>query len=143
LAVQPRPFQAHLGQLVGHPLSVTGGFIEGDLALMTYQLNDRIFRSLSPSLMLRSFLVQALIERGVRYLAFVGGCAGLLYHQCTAAPAAEVLIVRRTFIARAKYLACTMIADPKSRITRLAPQFLALLCAVGNPLIALLDPISS
>ena len=121
LAAQPRPFQAHLSQLVDHPFSVTGGFIEGDLALMIYQINNRIFRSLSPSLMLRSFLVQALIERGVRYLAFVGGCVGPLYYQCTDVPAAEALIMRRTSVARAKHLACRVIANPKDRLRRLIP----------------------
>jgi hypothetical protein len=132
VAAQPRPFQADLSQLLDRPFSVTGGFIEGDLALMAYQINDRIFRDLSPSLLLRSFLVQALIERGVRYLAFVGGCAGLLYHQCSPVAAAESLIVRRTFLARTKRLACRLITDPKNRITRLAPQFFAFLCLAGN-----------
>jgi hypothetical protein len=124
LATQPQPFQAHLSQLVDHPLSVTGGFIEGDLALMTYQINDRIFRNLSLSLMLRSFLVQALIARGVRHLAFVGGCASPLYHHCATVPAAEVLIVHQKLIARAKHRVCRMIADPRSRIRRLAPQLI-------------------
>lgn len=139
LETKPRPFQAHLRQLADdYPFSITGGFIEGDLALMTYQINIRSSNRLSPSLMLRSFLVQALIERGVRHLAFVGGCGGLLYHQCTVVPAAEVLVARRTFIARTKLWACSIIADPKSRITRLTPQFIALLCAAGMPLKALL-----
>jgi hypothetical protein len=144
LASQAQPFQAYLTRLGDdHPFSITGGFIEGDLALMTYQINIRSSRTLSPSLMLRSFLVQALIERGVRNLAFVGGCAGLLYHQCTAVPAGEVLLVRRTFIGRTKHLACSMIADSKNRITRLTPQLFAVLCAVGNPLKELIDPICS
>jgi hypothetical protein len=122
LAAQPRPFQANLSQLVDHPFSVTGGFIEGDLALMIYQINNRIFRGLSPSLMLRSFLVQALIERGVRHLAFVGGCVGPLYHQCTDVPAAEALIMRRTPVARAKHLACRVITNPRDRLRRLMPS---------------------
>jgi hypothetical protein len=138
LAAQPRPFQAHLSQLADHPFSIAGGFIEGDLALMNYQINNRIFRNLSPSLMLRSFLVQALIERGVRYLAFVGGCAGPLYHQCTVVPAAEVLMMRRTSVARAKHFACRMIGNPKDRFRRLTPQFITVLCAVGYPLMAFL-----
>lgn len=143
LTAQPRPFQASLRQSVDHPFSVTGGFIEGDLALMAYQLNDRIFGNLSPSLMLRSFLVEALIARGVRYLAFVGGCAGLLYHQCAAVPAAETLIVRRTFLARTKCLACRLITDPRNRIIRLTPQFFSVLYVAGNLITASLDPIFS
>jgi hypothetical protein len=143
LAAQPRPFQAHLGKSSDKPFSITGGFIEGDLALMTYQLNDRVFRDLSPSLMMRSYLVEELIERGVRYLAFVGGCAGLLYHQCMVAPTTEVLLVRRTFLARTKYLASRMLADPKHRIVRLSPQFFTFLCVAGNSLSMMLDPISA
>lgn len=127
LEAQPRPFQAQLSQSIGHPFSVAGGFIEGDLALMIYQLNNRTFRNLSPSLMLRSFLVQALIERDVRYLAFVGGCEGLLYYQCPAVPAAEALIMRRTSVARAKHFAYRMIANPKDRLRRLTPQFIPVL----------------
>jgi hypothetical protein len=105
---------------------------------MIYQINNKMFRGLSPSLMLRSFLVQASIERGVRYLAFVGGCVGPPYYQCTGVPAAEALIMRRTSVARAKYLACRMIANPKDRLRRLTPQFIAVLCAVGYPSTAFL-----
>lgn len=138
LATKPRPFQAYLSRSADDcPFSVTGGFIDGDLALMTYQINLRRSRNLSPSLMLRSFLVQALIERGVRSLAFVGGCSGLLLHQCEVVPGAEILLVRRRLIARVKHRVCTMIAEPMSRIARLAPRYIALLCATWDLLRAL------
>lgn len=119
LKTQARPFQASLCHSDAQPFSVAGGFIEGDMALMIYQINDRAFYILNPSLTLRSFLVQELIEQGVRHLAFVGGCSGVLYHQCSAVPAVELLIVRRKLIARVKNLACALIADRETRIARL------------------------
>jgi hypothetical protein len=125
LKAQPCPFQASLSQSRGNPFSVTGGFIRGDMALMNYQINDRAFYTLSPSLMLRSFLVEELIKHGVRYLAFVGGCGGLLFHQCTPEIVSETLqlLVRRKFVARAKH-AYLRIARPMSRFARLVPQFI-------------------
>lgn len=125
LKTQPCPFQASLSQSHGNPFSITGGFIRGDMALMTYQINDRAFYTLSPSLVLRSFLVQELIKHGIRYLAFVGGCGGLLFHQCKAEIVSETqqLLVRRKFVARAKH-AYLRIARPMSRFAHLVPQFI-------------------
>lgn len=126
VTLQPRQFHASLSRPGGHPFSVGGGFIEGDLAIMTYQINDRNYRALAPSLMLRSFLVEYFIDSGVRHLAFVGGCSGLLRYQCTPVPAIELLFVRRTVAARVKHRARVIRADLKRRMARQKARFIGL-----------------
>jgi hypothetical protein len=121
VATRPRPYQASLTHHNGRLISVAGGFIEGDLALIAYQLNHRADRDASPSLMLRSFLVQRLIDEGVRSLAFIGSCAGLLLHYCQPVPAAELLIVGNTRAARIKHRAL-LLAQPRSRIAQLSAE---------------------
>jgi len=120
-------FEASLTHPTGKPFSVAGGFIEGDLALMVYQINDRAYRTLNPSLMLRGFLIEHLIERGARHLAFVGGCAGVLNHQCVTVPVAELLLVRKTISAQIRHRVGAMLADTTSRLVRLAPRFIGIL----------------
>jgi hypothetical protein len=117
VASQARPFHAMLSHADGRPMSIAGGFIEGDLALTAYQLNHRVDRDAWPSLMLRAFLIQRLIGDGVRYLAFIGNCAGLLLHSCEQVPAAELLMIRNTRSARLKYLLCGLL-QPGSRIAK-------------------------
>lgn len=122
ISEQPRRFHAELRDADGRLINLGGGFIEGALALMLYQYNHRAYRSLNPSLMLRSYIIERLHEQAVRNLAFVGRCSGLLTHVCERVPAAEMLIARKSSYARLAMLACR-IAEPKSRIARvLAPQ---------------------
>jgi len=122
VARRPRQFHASLCQSGGKPISIAAGFVEDDLALMIYQVNDRAYRALNPSLMLRTFLVEHLIELGIRHLAFVGGCAGVLLHQCTIVPMEELLLVCKTITGRIKYLSGATLADPTNRIARLTPR---------------------
>lgn len=126
VAAQARPYQAALVHPDGHLISLAGGFIEGDLALIAYQLNHRAERDTSPSLMLRSFLVQRLIAEGVHALAFIGSCAGLLLRYCEPVPAAELLIIRNRRSARLRHSAC-LLAQPKSRVARLSAELEAAL----------------
>ena len=118
VAAQARPFHTMLTHPDGHAMSACGGFIEGDLGLVAYQLAHRADRDSSPGVTLRAFLIRALIEQGVRYLAFVGNGAGLLTHSCEAVTAAELLMMRNTRSARLKYWACSML-QPHSRIAQI------------------------
>jgi Acetyltransferase (GNAT) domain len=120
---QAQPFQLSLITDGGAPFSTAGGFIEGNFAFLIYQANDHRYRQLNPSLMLRSFLIELLIERGVKHLAFVGGCAGVLLHQCEVVKTAELLLVRKTIFAGIKHFAAASLSDETSRIGRLSPQF--------------------
>jgi hypothetical protein len=126
VSTHPKQFHTYLNRPGERPFSISGGFIEGDIAFMTYQLNDRSYRGLTPSLMLRSFLTEYFIDVGVRYIAFVGGCSGLLLYQCTLVPAVKLLFVRRTVAARGKHLAMVMRADLKRRIARQSSRFIEL-----------------
>jgi hypothetical protein len=74
--------------------------------------------------MLRSFLIEELIERGVRHLAFVGGCAGVLLHQCEVVITAELLLVRKTLFAGIKHFVAASLSDETSRVKRLSSQFI-------------------
>jgi len=121
VTAQPRPYRASLTRRDGHLVSLAGGFIEGELALIAYQLNHRADRDTSPSLMLRSFLVERLISEGVRSLAFIGSCAGLLLHYCEPVPAAELLIVGSHRAARLKHRV-SLLAQPRSRVARLSGE---------------------
>lgn len=115
IAAQAQPFHATLTHTDGHPMSMAAGFIEGDLALVAFQLNHRADRDVWPSLMLRAFLIQQLIDQGVRYLGFIGNGAGLLLHSCEQVPAAELLMIRNTRSARFKFWACRLL-QPRSRV---------------------------
>jgi Acetyltransferase (GNAT) domain len=119
IAGQARPFHAYLRSARGKLISAGGGFMEGNLALLLYQYNHSAYRSLNPSLMMRSFIIEHLSDEGIRNLAFVGRCSGLLRHACDRVPAAEMLIARNSGWARLKHLACR-IAEPRSRLVRLS-----------------------
>jgi hypothetical protein len=121
VAAQPRPYQAYLTHRDGRLISLAGGFIEGDRALIAYQLNHRADRETSPSLTLRSFLVERLIGEGVRSLAFIGSCAGLLLHYCEPVPAAELLMVGNRRSARIRHRA-TVLAQPRGRVAQLSAE---------------------
>ena len=119
LSLESRPFAVELRDRDGQLISIAGGYVRGDLALMLYQFNHRRFRSLGPSLMLRTFLIEQLCHDGIRDLAFVGSCAGLLLNACTSVPALDMLIVRDGTLPQLKQQLCCL-AQPRSRIARLS-----------------------
>jgi hypothetical protein len=119
VAAQSHPFQASLTHRDGHLISVAGGFVEGDVALVAYQLTHRADENTNPALILGSCLIRQLIGRGARYLAFTGDCAGLLRNHCEPVPAADLLMVRNTRSARLKQQAC-ILARPESRVAQLS-----------------------
>jgi len=121
-----QPFLAELRDHDGALVSMAGGFVEGDVALMMFQINHRRYRDIGPSLAIRAFIAEKLIPAGVRHLAFVGKCAGILRHSCARVPMIEMLVVRRSPAARIKQLACVLV-EPRSRIGRLS------LDRVGDP----------
>jgi hypothetical protein len=57
----------------GESISLAGGWYVGDRAILNMQLNDRRFGRDSLSLVLRSYLIEALIRRGFRELVFWAG----------------------------------------------------------------------
>ena len=63
-------------------MSVAGGVVGGQTAALYLQNNHQDFRHLSPSLTLRSFLIESLIEHRVKSLMFIDGCGGTLASAC-------------------------------------------------------------
>jgi hypothetical protein len=66
----------------GDLISVAGGFHDGRRAIVVMQLNDRAFVRASLSLVLRSYLIENLIERGSRELVFWAGSSAPLSAYC-------------------------------------------------------------
>ncbi len=121
VAAQSHPYQASLTHRDGRLISLASGFVEGNLALVAYQLTRRVDQDTNPALRLRSFLMRQLIGQGARYLAFIGECAGSLRDYCEPVPVADLLMVRNTRFARLKQHAHILI-QPGSRAARLSRE---------------------
>jgi hypothetical protein len=74
----------------GEWISVAGGWYAGDRAVLNMQLNDRACARDSVSLVLRSYVLEQLIKRGIRELVFWAG---------TSAPLSSYLAPREEFVA--------------------------------------------
>jgi hypothetical protein len=64
-------------------IGLAGGWDEGDRAILVMQLNDRARARESISLVLRSYLIEALIKRGVREIIFWEGTSAPLSSYAT------------------------------------------------------------
>lgn len=95
-----RPFRSVLQAADGTPVSYACGFVEREASYMIYQLNDRAYHRVGPSLMHRGFLMEELARRNCRELTFVYGCSGVLRHSCLPMVTDEYWVMRRTPIAR-------------------------------------------
>ena len=73
----------------GEWISLAGGWCAGDRAVLNMQLNDRACGRESISLVLRSYLIEQLINRGIRELVFWGG---------TSAPLSSYIAHREEYI---------------------------------------------
>jgi hypothetical protein len=67
-------------------LSVLAGWRHGDRAFIATQMNHGGLPHLSLSMVLRASLIQTLIDRGVREIVFLDGCAGALQLSCVEEP---------------------------------------------------------
>ena len=73
----------------GEWISLAGGWYAGDRAVLNMQLNDRACARESVSLVLRSYLIEQLIQRGTRELVFWAG---------TSAPLSSYVAPREEFM---------------------------------------------
>ena len=79
VAAVPRPLLAGLRNRFGEWLSLAGGLCHAGSATLIFQLNcDRDHPKDSLSTVMRSYLIERLIERGTREVTFWGGTAGAL-----------------------------------------------------------------
>lgn len=72
-----------LRRMGGEWIGLAGGWYVGHRAILIMQLNDRTFDRESISLVLRSYLIEALINRGFRELVFWGGSSSPLKFYAT------------------------------------------------------------
>jgi hypothetical protein len=102
-----QPFRSTLSVDPGQIISYCCGFIDGASAYLVYQLNDREWSRVGPSLMHRAYLLEALIQRGRRELIYVHGCSGILRHACVPMVLDRYFFMRRSPAARlgAKFIA--------------------------------------
>jgi hypothetical protein len=75
IEAMPSPVLAGIRRRDGEWISVIGGWLAGDRAIVNMQLNDRTYGRESVSLVMRSYLIEALIHRGSRELVFWQGTA--------------------------------------------------------------------
>jgi hypothetical protein len=73
IAAMPSQLLVGLRRNSGEWISLAGLWCTGDRALMALQLNDRSSARESVSLVLRSYLIEELIRRGIRELVFLDG----------------------------------------------------------------------
>jgi hypothetical protein len=110
---------ASIRDFSGALIALTAAFVVGESAYIVYQLHEHD-RKLSWSLVMRSWLARALIERGVVEMIFPNGCLGLLAAACEPQEIAILTFVRRNPLAalRAASLARRAPAHPASEPLR-------------------------
>jgi len=126
-AAYPRPkwqFQQSLAMIEATPsrlliglrrrggdwISVAGGWSVGDRAFLVLQLNDPTCARESVSLVLRSYLIEQLINRGIRELVFWTGTSAPLSFYTTPREEFTVYIDSRSHPWRLIRLACVALA---------------------------------
>ncbi len=95
-----RAFRSMLREADGTVISYCCGFLGQSTAYLVYQLNDRGRNDITPSLMHRAFLIEALVQQSFSELVFVHGCSGVLRHSCIPMIADHYWVMRRTPAAR-------------------------------------------
>ena len=94
----------------GDWISLAGGWRLGDRAFLCLQLNDRDCARESVSLVLRSYLIEHLISRGIRELVFWSGTSAPLSFYTTPREEFTVYIDSRSHPWRAVRLSCVALA---------------------------------
>jgi len=94
----------------GDWISLAGGWCDGDRAFLVSQLNDRTCGRESVSLVLRSYLIEQLINRGIRELVFWNGTLAPLNLYTAHREEVMVYIDSRSFPWRLVHQACISLA---------------------------------
>ena len=111
-------FRSVVASPTGEVISYCCGFLDDKVAYVVYQLNSCKWAELSPSLMHRGYLIEALIGLGCREVVFIHGCSGVLRHACLPIVLDRYLVVRNTAAALATAALIRKLA-PKSRMGRI------------------------
>ena len=73
IEAMPSPMLVGIRRASGQWIGLAGGWHVGQRAFLIMQLNDRTYERESLSIVLRSYLIEMLIDRGYRELVFLGG----------------------------------------------------------------------
>ena len=110
LQASPSRFLVGLRRRDGDWISLAGGWYVGDCAFLALQLNDRTCARESVSLVMRSYLIEHLIGRGIRKLVFWGGTSAPLSFYTAPREEFTVYIDSRSHPWRLVRLACVALA---------------------------------
>jgi hypothetical protein len=110
IRASPSRFLVGLRRRDGDWISLAGGWYAGDCAFLALQLNDRTCARESVSLVLRSYLIEHLIGRGIRKLVFWGGTSAPLSFYAAPREEFTVYIDSRSHPWRLVRLACVTLA---------------------------------
>lgn len=99
-----------LRRSTGEWISLAGGWFDGDRAVLNMQLNDHACGRESVSLVLRSYLIEQLIERGIRELVFWAGTSPPLSHYVSHREEYIAYVDSRSHPWRLVRLACVALA---------------------------------
>jgi hypothetical protein len=110
IQASPSRFLIGLRRRTGNWIGLAGGWCAGDSAFLALQLNDRACAKESISLVLRSYLIEHLIGRGIRKLVFWGGTSAPLSFYTAPREEFTVYIDSRSHPWRLVRLACVTLA---------------------------------
>jgi hypothetical protein len=91
-------FAMGLQSVDGSWLSFLSGWRAADTTYVDLQMNNQAFKGESISAVMRAFLLENEIERGQRYITFVGGSSALLERYCTPNESIVDIIVSRASV---------------------------------------------
>ena len=94
----------------GEWISLAGGWYAGDRVILNMQLNDHSCGRESISLVLRSYLIEQLIDRGIRELVFLAGTSAPLSYYITHREEYMTYVDSRSHPWRLVRLACVTLA---------------------------------
>jgi hypothetical protein len=115
IKTMPSRIMVGLRRSSGEWISLAGGWQEGTRAVIILQLNDRGLTRESLSVVLRSYLVEELINRGVRELVFWAGSSAPLSEYAYSPDQCMVSIDSRS-------LAWRLVQKATAVLTKLAPS---------------------
>jgi hypothetical protein len=94
---QPGGFLMGLRTVDGRWLALVGGWRQGDLTVMHWQLNSSGYEKDSIGTIMRSYFLEHEIELGMSRLMIYGGTPHSMRHAFTAEPVSDLLVRRQSF----------------------------------------------
>jgi len=110
IEAMPSQILVGLRRSTGEWVSLAGGWYAGDRAVLNMQLNDRTCAKESVSLVLRSYLIEQLINRGIREVVFLAGTSAPLSYYITHREEYMTYVDSRSHPWRLVRLACVTLA---------------------------------